>query len=103
MKSTQKPLPKFPVVEVEWADTAGHDGWWEEIEAQEIMSRHPTHWHYLSSGYLIHKDKDAVWICVSIGQLKSGAMQYGDITRFPASQVRKLTVIRGIDVNDSNL
>jgi hypothetical protein len=77
------PPDRLPIVEVEWVDSAGHDGWRDQAEAADLLPRLGCR----VAGYLVHDEPEGIVVALGIG----GHGQYLAAMGIPRAAITKLT------------
>jgi hypothetical protein len=82
-KNTTRPTVRFPLLMVEWEDSARPIPTWQWIEDYEV----PETIRCLSVGYVIAKTKNAIALAPNLGDLAQPKAQACGIIRIPRRSI----------------
>lgn len=83
-----KKKQKYPIVEVQWLDSATTPGWQPELHKQ--MTVPLMCW---TAGYLVHKDSVSLVVAQSCSS-EDSKNAFGDVITIPTKTVVKYAVLR---------
>ncbi len=84
-RARSNPSIPYPLVRVEWEDSARPIEAWQWIEDYAI----PEIVSCISVGYLIAKTKEAIALAPNLGDVQSSRIQASGIIRIPQRSVRR--------------
>lgn len=83
--SSSRLKPPFKKVTVEWTDAWTHSGWEDSAEAKRNAGA-PC----VTTGYLLHSDKDGVTVASTVGPHATGTWQSNARMFIPRQWIKKI-------------